>query len=93
MGFSRGAFTARSIAGLIDAVGVLTQIGMIDFLLIFKDWENQLDPDYEMQWPPEWPEETKRPRFGEPSYIAELEKVSARDASLGILLRQGISGR
>jgi uncharacterized protein (DUF2235 family) len=40
LGFSRGAFTARSIAGLIDTVGLLTRGGMAHFYKIFKDYEN-----------------------------------------------------
>jgi uncharacterized protein (DUF2235 family) len=38
LGFSRGAFTARSVAGLISAVGVLTRHGMNKFQYVFKDW-------------------------------------------------------
>lgn len=40
LGFSRGAFTARSIAGLINTVGLLTRSGMVHFYRIFKDYEN-----------------------------------------------------
>lgn len=40
LGFSRGAFTARSIAGLINTVGLLTRSGMAHFYRIFKDYEN-----------------------------------------------------
>ncbi|KAF2735839.1 hypothetical protein EJ04DRAFT_434138 [Polyplosphaeria fusca] len=41
IGFSRGAFTARSIASFINDVGLLTPIGMTHFYTIFSDWENQ----------------------------------------------------
>ncbi|KAF2117016.1 hypothetical protein BDV96DRAFT_644453 [Lophiotrema nucula] len=41
IGFSRGAFTARSIAAFINDVGLLTKIGMMHFYTIFADWENQ----------------------------------------------------
>jgi uncharacterized protein (DUF2235 family) len=36
IGFSRGAFTARSIAGLISLVGICTKQGMGSFYTIFK---------------------------------------------------------
>jgi uncharacterized protein (DUF2235 family) len=47
LGFSRGAFTARSIAGLIDTVGLLTRAGMAHFYRIFKDYENMNIVKYE----------------------------------------------
>ncbi len=47
LGFSRGAFTARSIAGLIDTVGLLTRSGMAHFYRIFKDYENMNIVKYE----------------------------------------------
>ncbi len=40
IGFSRGAFTARSVAGIINDIGLLTRGGMNDFYPIFKDQEN-----------------------------------------------------
>ncbi|KAF2086334.1 hypothetical protein K490DRAFT_44602 [Saccharata proteae CBS 121410] len=40
IGFSRGAFTARSIAGLIGAMGLLEKSGLPFFYDVFKDWEN-----------------------------------------------------
>ena len=46
LGFSRGAFTARSIAGLIDTVGLLTRGGMAHFYRIFKDYENMNIKNY-----------------------------------------------
>jgi uncharacterized protein (DUF2235 family) len=39
-GFSRGAFAARSIAGLICQLGVLTKSGMDDFYSVFKRYTN-----------------------------------------------------
>lgn len=45
-GFSRGAFTARSLAGLIDTVGLLTRTGMAHFYRIFKDYENMNIPGW-----------------------------------------------
>lgn len=50
VGFSRGAFTARSIAGLIASVGLLTKRGLPHFYEVFKDWENQDKPNYVPQF-------------------------------------------
>jgi len=36
IGFSRGAFTARSVGGLIGAIGALTKEGMASFPIIYK---------------------------------------------------------
>jgi len=38
LGFSRGAFTARSICGLVNRVGILTRKGMDGFYQVFKDY-------------------------------------------------------
>lgn len=38
-GFSRGAFTARSVADMIASVGLLTPAGMEHFYAIFQDYE------------------------------------------------------
>ena len=46
-GFSRGAFTARSIAGLIDGVGLLTKDGLPYLAEVFRDWENRKNPTYQ----------------------------------------------
>ena len=39
-GFSRGAFTARSVAGLVGKVGLLTKKGMAKFYEIFDYYEH-----------------------------------------------------
>jgi len=73
LGFSRGAFTARSICAMIDSVGLLTMRGMEDFYPIFKDWENQDDRGYVTAWPDKpFP---NRPNVREPAYARELESV------------------
>src|SRR5690606_11457283 len=41
IGFSRGAFTARAIAGLITTLGVLTKKGMKDFYEVFEKYMNK----------------------------------------------------
>lgn len=43
VGFSRGAFTARSIADLIASIGLLNVEGMTYFYPIFEDYENMAD--------------------------------------------------
>lgn len=40
IGFSRGAFTARSVADLIASIGLLTPEGLDHFYAIFDDYEN-----------------------------------------------------
>lgn len=47
IGFSRGAFTARSLGGFIGAVGILTKKAMPYFYDLFKDWENAGQKNYE----------------------------------------------
>lgn len=44
VGFSRGAFTARSVADLVASVGLLTAAGVDRFYDIFDDYENMADP-------------------------------------------------
>lgn len=45
IGFSRGAFTARSTADLIASIGLLNTEGIESFYLIFEDYENIADED------------------------------------------------
>ncbi|KAK1978305.1 hypothetical protein LZ30DRAFT_729243 [Colletotrichum cereale] len=40
LGFSRGAFTARSVSGLICNIGLLNRVGMSQFAAIFHDYQN-----------------------------------------------------
>lgn len=51
VGFSRGAFTARSIAGMIGDLGLLTRKGMEFFYPIFKDMQNWRTPQYKDPFP------------------------------------------
>ncbi|KAI4261762.1 MAG: hypothetical protein L6R42_003045 [Xanthoria sp. 1 TBL-2021] len=70
-GFSRGAFTARSIAAMISSVGLLTVEGMVEFYAIFKDWEHQADVKYKSRWPDRpFP---NKPSVTDPAYAEELE--------------------
>jgi uncharacterized protein (DUF2235 family) len=51
LGFSRGAFTARSISSLINAAGLLTAEGLEFFIQVFEDWEFQQKKDFKTRWP------------------------------------------
>jgi uncharacterized protein (DUF2235 family) len=72
IGFSRGAFTARSIAGLIDNMGVLTKAGLPTLSIVFKDFENRANPNYESPYPNDpFP---NKPSAKDPRYKRELER-------------------
>ncbi|KAH0551739.1 hypothetical protein GP486_007044 [Trichoglossum hirsutum] len=79
IGFSRGAFTARSIAGLITCIGVLTKMGMSDFYGIFKDYEKSGDPNWAAEYQRRSHDKPfpNRPNISDPAYAEELEKVKA----------------
>ncbi|EXJ80919.1 hypothetical protein A1O3_07207 [Capronia epimyces CBS 606.96] len=51
IGFSRGAFTARSIGGMIGALGLLTRAGLPSFNEIFEDWQHRYDERYVSKFP------------------------------------------
>ncbi|KAI0115850.1 hypothetical protein GGR51DRAFT_555725 [Nemania sp. FL0031] len=51
LGFSRGAFTARSIGGMISDLGLLTRDGMDYFYPIFKDMQNWSNDHYDDPFP------------------------------------------
>lgn len=73
IGFSRGAFTARSIAALIYSVGLLTPHGLQYFYQIFKDWENHAIKGWQTPFKNEpWPD---RPNITKPEYGQKLEEV------------------
>jgi uncharacterized protein (DUF2235 family) len=70
IGFSRGAFTARSIATLIRAIGLLTRQGLVYFFPIFQDWMHQSSPDWKSPYPKEpW---ENRPAPDSPEYRRKL---------------------
>lgn len=67
------AFTARSIAGLIGGVGLLTKSGLPYLPEVFKDFENRWNPNYRPASPNiPFP---KKPGANDPSYREELGKV------------------
>ncbi|RMZ89606.1 hypothetical protein DV736_g3167, partial [Chaetothyriales sp. CBS 134916] len=71
MGFSRGAFTARSISSLIQAIGLLTPKGLQYFIQIFEDWEYQLKDGWKTSYPDKpWP--GHKPPVTEAEYQRQL---------------------
>lgn len=46
LGYSRGAFTARSVAGLVGGIGLLKKDSMRYFYQIFEDWEGAGNASY-----------------------------------------------
>lgn len=75
VGFSRGAFTARSVAGMIANLGLLSRPGVEYFYNIFKDMQNWRNDDYEDQFPDKpFPGKPKGPRAAN-EYRARLEKL------------------
>ena len=71
-GFSRGAFTARSIAGLIDQIGVLTKEGLPFLAEIFRDVQHKHDDNYQPKHP-DIPFPNK-PSATDPDYLDELRR-------------------
>jgi uncharacterized protein (DUF2235 family) len=72
LGFSRGAFTARSIAGLISEIGLLTKKGLNALPEVFEDVKGRRDPKY-MPKNPNVPFPNK-PSASSPRYATELER-------------------
>lgn len=72
-GFSRGAFTARSIAGLISSIGVLTKKGLPYLAEIFRDVQHRHDRHYRPKHP-DLPFRDK-PSVLDPAYIRTLTRL------------------
>ena len=71
MGFSRGAFTARSIGGMIGDLGLLTRAGLPFFNEVFEDYEGRNSNRYVSAYPDvPW---RNKPEFGT-EYVRELER-------------------
>ena len=51
LGFSRGAYTARSVGGMIGSIGLLTQAAMRNFYACFSDYENAGLAGYKAKMP------------------------------------------
>jgi uncharacterized protein (DUF2235 family) len=71
IGFSRGAFTARSISSLINAVGLLTSKGLDYFVQVFEDWEFQQKKGFVTKWPT-LPFVGHKPPVTDPHYQQQL---------------------
>ena len=71
-GFSRGAYTARSIAGLIDQIGVLTKDGLPYLAEIYKDVKYENDDSYRPKHP-DLPFPNK-PSASDPAYREQLQR-------------------
>jgi Uncharacterized alpha/beta hydrolase domain (DUF2235) len=72
IGFSRGAFTARTIGGLISEIGVLTKRGLSYLPEIYKDVLHRRDRDYRPKYPDiPFPH---KPLEGDPRYREELRR-------------------
>ncbi|EXJ83380.1 hypothetical protein A1O1_07002 [Capronia coronata CBS 617.96] len=71
VGFSRGAFTARSISSLINAAGLLTAKGLEYFVQVFEDWEFQQKKNFQTKWP-NLPFVGHKPPVTDPHYQRQL---------------------
>ena len=82
IGFSRGAFTARSVAGLIKAIGLLTKQGLPYFSSIFEDYVHRKDKGYRSKYPNiPFP---NKPSIDNPAYKRELEARDMTELSITI---------
>ena len=80
-GFSRGAFTARTIVAMVADLGLLSMKGLTYFFPIFKDWENQIVKDYVSPFQEPWPPGTfeslrEKPNIKNKAYKKFLLEVS-----------------
>lgn len=75
IGFSRGAFTARSVAGMVSNLGLLTREGVDHFYPIFKDMQNWMNDGYVDPFPNvPFSDKPKGPDAAE-IYRARLERL------------------
>ncbi|KAF1983722.1 hypothetical protein K402DRAFT_337901 [Aulographum hederae CBS 113979] len=72
LGFSRGAYTARSVAGLIGEVGLLTKRGLQSLVEVYRDVRHRRDAHYRPK-NPNIPFPNK-PSASNPAYREELER-------------------
>lgn len=84
LGFSRGAYTARSIGGMLGAIGLLTKKGMSHFYEIFADYENAGVKSYKPKLPKRLPG-FKLPAGAEPAHLRTyLSKYKEALLNLGL---------
>lgn len=67
------AYTVRSIAGLINSLGLLTKAGLPFLAEVFTDFEHRWDPSY-IPANPMIPFPNK-PSANDPAYAEELQRV------------------
>lgn len=96
IGFSRGAFTARSLGGFIAAVGILTKKAMPWFYDCFQDWENAGKAGYEPRFINAYcaanPDEELDPRAHQPDpAMAMSKKAGAIDAYMELYRKHLLS--
>jgi uncharacterized protein (DUF2235 family) len=75
VGFSRGAFTVRSVAGMIASLGLLTREGMEFFYNIFKDMQNWHNDDYDDPFPDKPFQHKPKGPHAAAEYRSRLEKM------------------
>lgn len=73
LGYSRGAFTARSISKLINQLGLLTPKGLSYIVELCNDWEHQRDKNWKSPHQEPWPD---RPCFSDPAYQEKLRELN-----------------
>ncbi|GIK05476.1 hypothetical protein Aspvir_009588 [Aspergillus viridinutans] len=71
-GFSRGAYTARAVAGLVCQWGLLTPRGMDNFAIVYDDFYNNKIPGYKA-------EDRKRMGFRDPLPQFTVEIIGVWD--------------
>ena len=73
----------RSVAGFIDCMGVLTKAGLPFLPIVFKDFENRDNPNYESTYP-NLPFPNK-PSAKDPFYQRELQRVYRSSSGSAII--------
>lgn len=82
VGFSRGAYTVRAVAGLIGEVGLLTKKALSTLPEVFRDVQHRRDPNYRPKNPDvPFPD---KPSAGSPRYVDELVRRGMTDMNVRI---------
>ncbi|KAM0334209.1 hypothetical protein ACHAQA_001230 [Verticillium albo-atrum] len=81
IGFSRGAFTARSVAGMVAKLGLLTREGFEQFYPIFKDMQSWGGSRNGVRYKDEFPD---KPFSDKPHGEGAAEMYRARLEELGL---------
>ncbi|KAF3920937.1 hypothetical protein ABW20_dc0102613 [Dactylellina cionopaga] len=73
IGFSRGAFTARSVASMVASLGVLTKKGLEAFAVIMKDYQHRYEKGYKSpQADCPFP---NKPSAADPEYVEQMYRL------------------